>query len=61
MNKYLLIRDYMQDGVMGKLVDRKLFATKEALLKYMQEHINTIFNAGFHSSEIHLYRIEEEE
>lgn len=61
MYKYLLIRDYMQDGVIGKKVDRKIFSTKKALLKYMEENINTIFNAGFHSSEIHLYRILEDE
>lgn len=61
MTKYLLIKDYMTDGVSNRDVERKLFSTKDALLKYMQDNVNSLFNAGFHSAEIHLYRVEEQE
>ena len=39
-------------------IDRKIFCTKDDLLKYLTKNIDTIFNAGFHSAEIKLNRVE---
>ena len=39
-------------------IDRKIFCTKDDLLKYLTKNIDAIFNAGFHSAEIKLNRVE---
>lgn len=42
----------------GEQKDRKIFHTKSDLLNYLIENENTLFNAGFHSAEIKLNRVE---
>lgn len=56
MSKYLYEKDYKDRGN----IDRRLFNSVEELLDYMQKEKETIFNAGFHSAEIRLNRIEVE-
>ena len=52
MCKYLYEKDYKNGNT-----ERKLFNSTEELLKYIQKEGECIFNAGFHSAEIRLYRI----
>lgn len=57
MYKYLYEKYYKDD--IGN-IDRKLFNTREELLRYMVKEGECLFNAGFHSAEIRLNRIEVE-
>lgn len=53
MYKYLFEKDY-KDG----LIDRKLFNSVGDLLEFMLSNNDTyLFNAGFKSAEIRLYRL----
>lgn len=56
MYKYLYEKDY-KDGN----ITRKIFKNEDDLLNYMLENKDTLFNAGFKSAEIRLFRIEEKE
>lgn len=53
---YLLEKDYKDRNS----IERKLFNSKEELFAYIEKNIETIFNAGWHSAEVRLNRIEVE-
>lgn len=57
MYKYLYEKHYDK---YNSNVDRKIFNTLEALKNYLNEEVEkeTLFNAGFNSAEIYLYRVE---
>ena len=57
MYKYLYEKDY-KDGN-SRSIDRKIFNSSEELFEYLIKTGETNFNAGFHSAEIRLNRIEE--
>ena len=59
MSKYLYEKDYKDNNIYGH-IERKLFNSVEELLKYMTKQGECIFNAGGHSAEVRLYRIEVE-
>lgn len=52
MYKYLFEKDYKDN-----LIDRKLFDNEYDLLDFMVSNKDTLFNAGFKSAEIRLYRL----
>lgn len=56
MSKYLYIKDYKQEG--KEVIDRLIFNSSKELFNYLQEEGEKVFNAGFTSAEIHLYRVE---
>lgn len=55
--KYLYEKDYKDNSN----IIRKLFNTSEELFNYLIKEEETNFNAGFHSAEIRLNRIEMED
>lgn len=57
MSKYLYEKDY-KDGP-NRSIDRKIFNSSQELFEYLMKTGETNFNAGFHSAEIRLNRIEE--
>ena len=59
MYKYLYEKDYKNNNIYGN-IERKLFNSVEELLKYMEKQDECIFNAGCHSAEVRLNRIEVE-
>lgn len=59
MYKYLYEKDYKAEG--KSYIERKLFNSSKDLFNYLQQKGETIFNAGFKSADIRLYRIEEDE
>lgn len=56
--KYLveLSEDYSH-----KVIERFYFDTLEELFEYLNKEKDTLFNCGFNSKEVHLYRIEKGE
>ena len=59
MYKYLYEKDYKAEG--KPHIERKLFNSSKDLFNYLQQKGETIFNAGFKSADISLYRVEEYE
>ena len=59
MVKYLYEKDYKNNDIYGN-IEIKLFNSVEELLKYMEKQGECIFNAGYHSAEVRLNRIEVE-
>lgn len=56
MSKYLYEKDYKNNSH----ITRKLFNTSKELFEYLLKEGEYNFNAGFHSAEIRLNRIEVE-
>ncbi len=54
--KYLYEKKYNKDNI-----TRKIFKTSNDLFLYLIKQGESIFNNGFNSAEISLYRIEEED
>lgn len=57
--KYLYEKDYKSEG--KPEIERIIFKSSKDLFDYLQQKGETIFNAGFKSADISLYRIEEDE
>lgn len=57
MGKYLYEKDYKYSNFTN--IDRKIFNSSQELFEYLVKTGETNFNAGFHSAEIRLNRIEE--
>ena len=54
--KYLYEKRYNKDNI-----ERKLFKTSNDLFSYLSKRGECIFNNGYSSAKISLYRIEEED
>lgn len=59
MYKYLFEKHYKHDY--DTTTNRKLFNSVDDLLDYMKTDAECLFNGGFSSAEIRLYRIKVEE
>lgn len=57
--KYLYEKDYKSEG--KPEIERIIFKSSKDLFDYLQQKGETIFNAGFKSADISLYRIDEDE
>lgn len=58
MEKYLL---ELADEQNHKAIERLYFDSVDKILKYLVDNKKTIFNWGFSSKEIHLYRVKKGE